>query len=193
MHVIGNVVHPGTYVGTALDPTSALIDAAGGLGENASRRDIRITRRNGEQRRVDLVRYERLGDLESNPPIVVGDVIFVPYAKTRVKVDGAVESPATYELVEGDTAGALIDIAGGMRRDARRDSIEVQSFLDDVRTEVRVIPLEPEGRSLALRDGDQVYIRFVTDYHPMNAVTLEGEFRHPGPYGSRRVWTVCPT
>ena len=183
VHVIGNVLHPGTYVGTALDPTSALIDAAGGLGENASLRDIRVTRRSGEQHRIDLVRYERLGDLESNPPILDGDVIFVPYAKTRLRVDGAVESPGIYEFIDGDTAGALIDIAGGMTRDARRDSIEVQRFLDDVRTEVLVIPLEPEGRALPLRDGDQVYIRFITDYHPMNAVNLEGEFRHPGPYG----------
>ena len=59
VHVTGNVIRPGTYVGTALDPTGALIEAAGGLGENASRRNIRVTRRNGEQRRVDLVRYER--------------------------------------------------------------------------------------------------------------------------------------
>lgn len=183
IHVAGNVIRPGTYVGTALDPTGTLIDAAGGLGENASRRNIRVTRRNGEQRRIDLVRYERLGDLEANPPILDGDVVFVPYAKTEVRIDGAVESPDTYELVDGDTAGSLIEIAGGMTRDARRDSIEVRRFVDDLHTEPLVVPLEPEGLGIGLRDGDQVYVRFVTEYRPMAAVTLEGELLHPGPYG----------
>jgi protein involved in polysaccharide export with SLBB domain len=183
VHVIGNVVHPGTYVGTALDPTSVLIDAAGGLAEGASRRDIRVTRRNGEVRRIDLVRYERLGDLSSNPPILDGDVVFVPFEKTRVRVDGAVESPDDYEVVDGDTVAGLIDIAGGMTRDARRDSVEVRRFVDDAHTESLLIPFDTEGRTLTLRDGDQVYVRFLPDYRPMAAVTLEGEFVHPGPYG----------
>lgn len=182
VHVTGNVTYPGTYAGTALDPASALIEAAGGLGPDASQRDIRVTRRNGEERHVDLVRYERLGDLASNPPILDGDVIFVPFMKTRVRIDGAVEAPGIYEFVPGDTLGTLLDIAGGPTRGARIDSVEVRRFLDDATTESDLKPLAA-SRSLPLRDGDQVYVRYLSDYRPMTMVTLEGEFLNAGPYG----------
>ncbi|MFN8177965.1 MAG: SLBB domain-containing protein [bacterium] len=185
VHVIGDVVRPGIYVGTALDPTGTMIEAAGGLGEDASRRNIRVTRRNGDERRIDLVRYERLGDLDANPPILDGDVIFVPFAKTQLQIDGAVESPGTYEFVDGDKAGDLIDIAGGLTRDASRDSIEVLRFDDGTRTQAFAVALEPDGRAMPLRDGDQVHVRFLRDYQPTTSVTLEGEFIHPGPYGIR--------
>lgn len=182
VHVTGNVSLPGTYIGTAMDPASTLVDMAGGLGAGASQRNIRITRRNGEQLRVDLLRYQRLGDLAANPPILDGDVLFVPFVKTRIRVDGAVESPALYEFVDGDTLGTLVDIAGGVTRDARTDSVEVRRFTDDVNTESLLLPLS-EARSLPLRDGDQVYVRYLTEHRPMTIVTLEGEFAHPGPYG----------
>jgi protein involved in polysaccharide export with SLBB domain len=183
VHVVGNVIRPGTYTGTALDPTSALIEASGGLGEDASRRNIRVTRLNGEERRVDLVRYERLGDLTANPPILDGDIIHVPFTKTRIRVDGAIEQPAVYEFVEGDTLEGLLRIAGGLTRDARTDSIEVRRFDDDLQTIELLVPLVEPALSMPLRDGDQLYVRFLSDQRPMTTVTLEGEFNYPGPYG----------
>lgn len=182
VHVVGQVAHPGTYTGTALDPTSSIIEAAGGISKDASRRNIKVTRRNGEVRRIDLVRYEQVGDLAANPPILDGDVIFVPFTKTRIRLDGAVERPAIYEFVEGDTLGSLLEIAGGLTSDARTDSIEVRRFVDDERTEELLLSLEA-GRSLPLQDGDQLYVRFLADHRPMTTVSLEGEFVHPGPYG----------
>lgn len=182
VHVTGNVGHPGSYVGSALDPASVLLDAAGGLAEGASRRDIRLIRRDGSVVRVDLVRYERLGDLAANPPILDGDVLHVPHAKTRVRVDGAVEQPDDYEFVPGDTLGLLLDIAGGLTADARTDSLEVRRFVDDSRTRADLLPLAMP-RSLPLQDGDQIYVRFLAEFRTMSTVTLEGEFVNPGPYG----------
>jgi protein involved in polysaccharide export with SLBB domain len=183
VNVIGNVVNPGTYVGTALDAASRLILAAGGLGENASRRNIRITRRSGASLRVDLTRYERLGDLSANPPIVDGDVIFVPYRKQEVLVDGGVESPGVYEFVAGDTVDALIQIAGGLTRDARGDTLEVQQFIDDRETREIPLAMDEAGLSWPLQDGDQVYVRRHTVFRPLQTVSLRGRFVYPGPYG----------
>jgi len=183
INVIGNVVNPGTYVGTALDATSTMILAAGGLGENASRRNIKITRNSGTALRVDLTRYERLGDLSANPPIIDGDVIFVPYRKAEILVDGGVESPGVYEFVEGDMVGALIEIAGGLTRDARRDSLEVQQFIDDRDTQDFTLAMDEAGLAWPLSDGDQVYVRRHTIFRPLQTVTLRGRFVYPGPYG----------
>ncbi|MBZ0269334.1 SLBB domain-containing protein [bacterium] len=183
IHVTGAVHAPGTYAGTAMDVVSAMIDAAGGEAPGASRREIRLRAREGGERRVDLVRYERLGDTEWNPPILDGDVIFVPYAKTEIHVAGAVEAPGAYEFVAGDTIESLLAIAGGLRRDARRDSLELRRFADDRLAMERVLPLSGGTMDLTLRDGDQVYVRFSDEFRDPQSVTIEGQVRFPGPFG----------
>jgi len=183
VHVTGAVAFPGTYEGTAEDVVGQMVAAAGGLAENGSSRRIRITHRGGEERFADLVRYERVGDAEANPPILDGDLIFVPYAKTQVSVEGAVERPGVYEFVEGDTIGSLLEIAGGPRRDARSDSLEVRRFLDAVVTRGEDLPLTAATRALPVGDGDQVYVRFGTETQEPVSVTVEGQVRFPGPYG----------
>jgi protein involved in polysaccharide export with SLBB domain len=185
IHVAGAVASPGTYTGTAMDVVSAIIDAAGGLAPGASRREIRLRAREGGDRRVDLVRYERLGDTDRNPPILDGDVIFVPYAKTEIHVDGAVEEPGPYEFVEGDTVESLLEIAGGLRRDAQRDSLELRRFADDRVAGEQVLPLNEATRGMTLRDGDQLYIRFAEEFRDPKSVTIDGQVRYPGPFGIR--------
>ncbi len=184
VNVTGNVVNPGTYVASALDPASLVIDVAGGTGPEAGRRNIEVRRRNGSVERLDLVRYERTGALDANPPILDGDVVFVPWTKETIVVDGAVESPDSYDFVAGDTVRTLLEIAGGLRRAARRDSVELRRFVDGRRTEKVVLSLDdPAGWDTPLRDGDQLYVRTTFDWKVAESVTLEGEFRFPGPYG----------
>ena len=184
VNVVGNVTRPGTYVGTALDPASRMIDLAGGTRPEAGRRNIEIRRRNGSTARLDLVRYERVGTLESNPPILDGDVLIVPWIKERVVVDGAVESPDTYELTVGDTIQSILEIAGGLRQAALRDSVELRRFVDARHTEQTMISLDDaSSSSTPLRDGDQVYVPSNNDWRVVEAVVVEGEVRFPGPYG----------
>lgn len=184
VNVVGNVLRPGTYVGTALDAASRMIELAGGAAAGAGRRNIEIRRRNGDTARLDLVRYERTGALDANPPILDGDVLVVPWEKSRVVVEGAVEVPGTYELCEGDTIGTMLEIAGGLRMDARPDSIELRRFTDSRRTDRMVLSLQAPGSlGTGLRDGDQIYVRAHHDWRVVEAVVLEGEFRFPGPYG----------
>jgi protein involved in polysaccharide export with SLBB domain len=158
--VLGNVLLPGEYTGTALDLAGEMIEMAGGLGEGASERNISIRRRGGGSDRVDLVRYRNAGDMDANPPILDGDVVFVPNAVALVEVDGAVSWPGTYEL-------------GLLRR-----------FVDSRTT--RSVPVDasdPESLRLPLSDGDQVYVRSETEWRESQRVFVEGEVAHPGPYG----------
>lgn len=183
VHVTGRVVQPGTYVGTAQDVIGTLIDAAGGLTHDASQRRIRITDRNGESRWADLVRYRQTGDRAANPAILDGALIFVPFRKSEVTIDGAVELPDTYEWVDGDTIGSMIEIAGGLRQDARTDSLEFRRLGDDGTAETSVVAFTDAIRSTPLRDGDQIHLRFRDDYHRLASVTIEGEVVSAGPYG----------
>jgi protein involved in polysaccharide export with SLBB domain len=182
--VLGNVALPGEYTGTALDLAGELIERAGGLGEGASSRNISLRRRAGGTERVDLVRYLNAGDTDANPPILDGDVVHVPNAVAFVEVDGAVSWPGTYELGPEDTVAGLLEIAGGFARGAVRDTLTLRRFADDrTTTSIAVQTSSREQMSMPLVDGDQLYVRSLTEWRRTQRVFVEGEAVHPGPYG----------
>jgi len=182
--VLGQVDSPGAYVGTAMDPASELIKKAGGLTAGASERNITITRRDGASVGVDLIRYRRTGDLSADPPVLDGDVIFVPQARSYVYVFGAVAQPGRYEFVEGETVGSLLEVAGGFTYAAVTDEVELREFVDDVHTDFRMLNLTAAGgTSCLLSDGDQVYVRSKNEWRRVTRVVVDGEVRNPGSYG----------
>ncbi len=184
VNVLGAVRDPGAYVGTALDPASVMIQEAGGLVAGASERNISVTRRGGERARVDIVRYRNAGDLSADPPILDGDVVFVPYAKAFVHVGGGVALPGTYEFVEGETVGSLVELAGGLVGGAARDTVEVRTFVDGQTTRSFEVDISrPDGRNFGLSDGDQVLVRVNPDWRVPRQVFVEGEVLYPGIYG----------
>lgn len=184
VNVLGLVESPGIYTGTALDPASELIEKAGGLADGASERNIFITRRDGESRRVDLTLYRNTGDLAANPPILDGDVIFVPAAREFVHVLGAVARPDRYEFVQGETVDELLELAGGFARGAVTDTVEIRTFVDGARTVSHLVSTDDPARTQRrLEDGDQVYVRFLNEWHRLRRVTVEGEAVNPGVYG----------
>lgn len=182
--ILGNVMVPGEYTGTALDLAGEMIDRAGGLGEGASSRNIVIRRGGGDEERVDLIRYRNTGDMSANPPILDGDVVFVPNAVAFVEVDGAVAWPDRYELGPDDTVADALEIAGGFARGAVTDTVLLHRYVGGRTTEARTIATgSHKSMRTPLVDGDQVYVRFVTEWRETQRVFVEGEVVHPGPYG----------
>lgn len=184
VNVLGAVRDPGPYVVTALSPASQLVRMAGGLIEGASERNIVISRRGGQRERLDMTRYHNTGDLGSDPPILDGDVIFVPHATAFVSVHGGVARPGEYELVEGETIASLIEVAGGFARGALADTVELTTFVDEsTRRSLLLDTTLPGARGHALRDGDQVVVRFDSDWRALTRVEVDGEVAFPGEYG----------
>jgi len=184
VNVLGAVAAPGEYSATALDLTSELVGKAGGLLSGGSDRNIVITRRDGSTARADLARYRNTGDIKSNPPVLDGDVIFVPFATLFVHAYGGVARPGRYELTDGETVGSLIALAGGFVRGAVTETVELRTFRDDVKTGARVVDLTgSDGAAVPLVDGDQVYVQQRSEWRVVRFVSAEGELVHPGVYG----------
>lgn len=184
VNVLGAVVSPGAYVATALSPASELVRMAGGLIEGASERNIAISRRGGDRDRLDLTRYRNTGDLSADPPILDGDVVFVPHATAFVSIHGGVARPDDYELVGGETVPSLIEVAGGLVRGAAADTVELSTYADDGTRASLLLDIGlPSGRAYALRDGDQVLVRFDPNWRALTRVVVEGEVAFPGEYG----------
>ncbi|RKY61223.1 MAG: hypothetical protein DRP95_03150 [Candidatus Latescibacterota bacterium] len=157
--------------------------------KKGSRRNIRIFRRNGDTLWVDLDRFLNLGDLNANPYLEAGDVIYVPPRGDVVHIYGAVKIGArtAYELRPGETVADLIELAGGLREDALPEA-ELVRFKDDGITKERytldlnkILHSNPKD-PFYLKPGDQIFIRHIPNWRPRAWVEVRGEVRKPGPY-----------
>jgi protein involved in polysaccharide export with SLBB domain len=183
VNVLGEVEAPGAYTVTALSPASELVGMAGGLMDGASRRNIVISRRGGARARLDLTRYENTGDLSADPPILDGDIVFVPHAVEFVGIYGGVARPGEYELTDGETIASLIEVAGGLARGAVSDTVEVSTNVGrTTRRSLLVDISSPEGSGRVLRDGDQIVVRYDPEWHSLARVVVEGAVAFPGEY-----------
>jgi len=193
VHVTGAVESPGHYEATGAMRVSALVELAGGVVENGSERRVRIVKADGSSRRVDLLSYAYLGDLDANPRVMEGAVIHVPYRDQLIEVRGAVNRPDEYELNASDTVGDLIRLAGGVTPDAELSTVELVRFSEeDPRLYSRIIldltldPDDGEGTSkdaaTPLRDGDRILVHSLEGWHRDARVEVRGEVNRPGTY-----------
>ncbi len=162
--------------------------------EAASKRNIIITRRNQKSTlRADIQKYELTGDLDANPYLQDGDVVFVPteqLAIGRVAIYGAVKSPGDFEFVPGDCVKDLLAMGSGFTVDADSSQIELVRFSSDYHSVNRSIlhldPTNPE-RTLdilktPLLPDDRLFIRAIPRYHNKIDIEISGEVKHPGYY-----------
>ncbi|MEZ4651697.1 MAG: SLBB domain-containing protein [Candidatus Eisenbacteria bacterium] len=187
VHVTGQVELPGGVLASAADRVLDAIALAGGSLDGAGLRRVLIKGANGTDRRADIFRYLRTGEIESNPPLRDGDIVVVPYRGPQVFLYGAVSEPGGYEFLENDTLAELVQLAGGMTEDADPDSVEVTRFVDGVRTERFYLSFqgreELEAASdFVLREGDQVQIRRNLNWHRRQIVEVRGEVKFPGTF-----------
>ncbi len=186
--VTGAVAHPGMVISTPLDRVSLAIRNAGGLLKNASRRSIELRREHGKTLPVDLLAYRRLGKLEANPFLRDGDVVWVPVARSRVAVTGAVLWSSEFEIRPHESVRDAIALAGGLAPNARADSIVLARFAPDNRTIRRICvtavnPNAPNfwGKVLVQPD-DRLLVHARNLYRQKRQVEIWGEVRFPGVY-----------
>ena len=79
----------------------------------ASLRDVSIRSLNGQSRVYDLFKAQRLGDLSQDPYLRPGDEITFNRVKRLVTINGEVERPGTYQLLDGENINELIEFYGG--------------------------------------------------------------------------------
>ncbi len=169
VHVVGSVKKPGIYSAHATDRLTKVLTEAGGRNVpdgkgngSGSLRKIEISRRGGEKLRADLLLYDLQGDTKNNPYLNDGDVIVVPYEGFVATIDGAVQRPGRYELVETKDIAELVKAAGGLRSTATRQlPIEVSRRIpgSDQLSQLR-FSLLPTGEPphIALASDDRVHI-----------------------------------
>ena len=97
--------------------------------------------------------------------------------KNIVSIDGAVNRPAKYEVLNGQNLDSIIFYANGITRTADRKNISLERILDG---SLKTIPVrnEIQFQSIEAEDGDLIYIR----EHPYREAKISGAVLKPGSY-----------
>jgi len=199
--VSGAVNNSGTHVVTANDRVSDAIFKAGGFEEIEEDEEIRdkkliakrnviLTRKNGDRVICDIQRYLITGDKSMNPLMLDGDIIHVPTIGDDIGVIslfGAFNKPDVFDYSPGDSLLELIELAGGFSTDADRTIVELVRFNADGKT-TRSIMLDVSMNSkinesnFKLNSDDIIFARFKHNFREKALVEVTGEVFFPGHY-----------
>lgn len=159
IHVLGEVVQPGTYRIIPSDRVSDAIKYAGGTTLHGSQRAIQL-RRQGNTQILDFFSYKYKGNLNSNPYLMENDVIFVPVKRGEIQVVGPVNRPGNYEISKKITLKETIGMAGGFATGlSLQEPIRVIRYNSDEKKEVVEVRNSPdEIAHLMIQKGDVVVI-----------------------------------
>ena len=115
--IYGEVGVQGGFTLSALNTAFNALAAAGGLTEMGSIRNIQLSR-GGKTSKLDLYAYMTKPETKASYDLQNNDVLFVPVAQKIVTLQGAVNRPMRYELLERETLKDLIEYAGGLKYNA---------------------------------------------------------------------------
>jgi protein involved in polysaccharide export with SLBB domain len=189
--VVGDVVTPGAYRISSAGTAMTALYAAGGPTERGSLRKIEVRRAGKVVATMDAYDYLLRGDASQDVRLQQGDVLFVPIAGPRVRVDGQVIRPATYELTGREQLADVLRIAGGFRVTAVSQRVLVErvlpasarSGLGANRTSIDVaLGADGTAPSFAVVNGDVVRVGRIDD-RVRNRITVAGHVFNPGAQG----------
>ncbi len=166
--VFGGVQKPGMVTVYPLSRVSDVLAVSGRL-PGGTYRQVSLIR--GDKKIViDLLKYSGEGASEENPYLEPGDKIYVPQAQVTVTLTGEVKFPGPYELIPGETLGALLAYAGGTLPDARTTSVEIVRINPDGSTTQKILDVASQA-STALVDADRVRVPSIVENGDMVLVT----------------------
>jgi protein involved in polysaccharide export with SLBB domain len=170
--ISGLVKAPGLYNLTSFSTIKDALLQTGGILENGSYRDI-VLKRNGKViKHFDLYQLIRYGDSSSDMLLQNGDIIVITPAKKLVKLYGAVNVPAIYELKDNENFISLIKFASGLKPNGDQHNVRLKRYLNNRKIKVSSIALVTLYKMLP-KDGDEVTV-FEISPQMAKSVTLEG-------------------
>ena len=177
--VLGEVKKPGAYALSSLSSVTHALFNSSGITEMGSLRNIQVKRSGKEVAKLDLYNLITKGDSSGDVSLRSGDVVFVPAAKNRVTILGAVSRKGIYELAEGEGINELVFYSGGFQANAVKNKILVERFLSGNKKVIHQIDKNQLDSNFVLQNGDEVKVP--TSSELINEkITLVGAVSQPG-------------
>ncbi|MEO5891597.1 MAG: SLBB domain-containing protein [Ferruginibacter sp.] len=177
--VIGESKKPGSYTVSSLTTLFNLLYLCGGPSDFGSYRKIELIRGNQLKRTVDLYGFLTKGDQKDNVLLQEGDVVRIPYYKTRIILNGNVKHKGKYELVEGETFENVLQFSGGFADDAYKAGITIYQLTENER---KITDLARDRfNSYKPSSSDSIVVGKLLDNYE-NKLTIKGAIMRPGDY-----------
>lgn len=189
--LLGDVKAPGAYTVPALTTLGNALLTAGGVRPNGSLRRIELRRGGKTLTRFDLYDVLLKGETRTDLRLQPSDVIFVPPVGKRVAIEGDVNRPAIYELLNETTAADILKLSGGLLPTANPDAAKLYRVLpkNDARQVISVSLGDDRASAVRLADGD--ILNIPASLHAVRgSVELVGAVQRPGVYGWRPGMTL---
>jgi protein involved in polysaccharide export with SLBB domain len=136
----------------------------------ASIRDISIKSSNGQTRVYDLFKAQRYGDVNQDPYLRPGDVITFNRIKRVVTINGAVERPGTYQLLDGENIKELIEIYGrGFTPIADKTRLEMVRLINstEISGDKKFLTENDLANNYVLEHYDVITVPMITQLQPV--------------------------
>ncbi len=187
VYVVGEARLPGKYTVSSLTSFVNALFATGGPNGNGSVRRVQLIREGAVVAEIDLYEFISAGHTNGDVPLLPGDTLLYPVARSRVALLGDVHTEAVFELKSPEESlGDLLKLAGGIPVTAtqRRATLERIDPHERMARTVVTLALDDAGLQTPLRDGD-IATLFPISPAFSNAVTLRGNVAVPGRYAFR--------
>lgn len=183
VNIVGEVKLPGTYQIPAINSVYNAVNAANGITDIGSVRDIQVRRDGKTIKRFDV--YEFLFNPLSmqNFYLQKGDFIYVSTQNKLIKINGAVRRPAKYELLKNENLNEIIRFAGGLSADAYVKSFQITRTTGNT-TQIIDVNYEDvlnSNSNYPLIDGDIINVTTIPGGIE-NYININGLVRFPGKY-----------
>ncbi|NOX38935.1 MAG: hypothetical protein GXO78_15510 [Calditrichaeota bacterium] len=176
--VVGEIENPGTYYLRASDRVSDAIQLAGGLTNWGDDTRIQVRHYNGRVDTINISEFYLTGNLNENPHLNGGDVIYVPpidLKENYVIIEGNVGSQGVYQILPNET---LYEFLTRLQAINRRSDIEnIVLIRGTEKKYYNLLKSETRARVEMLQTGDRIIIPSTREM-----VYVKGEVTQPGPY-----------
>ena len=163
--ILGEVGHPGVF---AYRTNMRLLDAlttAGGILPSGNKRQVRILRGNGPERRSIFINVEDVmasGDVKKDFVLEPGDLVEVTKGTNGITIFGEVERPGTFDYIYDMRILDLAALCGGFKDGASQDRIKLIRG-EPPNTQITTIYFSrvlknKKDANISLKPGDIIYV-----------------------------------
>ena len=183
--VVGPALRPGVYTLASQSTLLSAVVMAGGPSPSGSMRKVLLRRDGKVISELDIYEFLVQGDKSKDVQLAAGDVVVFQSGGARVALNGALDTPAIYELKGAqEPVREVLRYAGGtpLLANPNRAQLErVDTTQPKAARFVEEFRLDANGAQKPLRDGDILTLLAISPQFA-NAVTLRGHVAQPLRY-----------
>jgi protein involved in polysaccharide export with SLBB domain len=191
VNIVGEVLKPGSYNFPAINSAFNALIVAGGPSNIGTLRNIQIKRNGKLLKSLDV--YAFLNDANAGQDFFLeeNDYIIVGSAQKVVKLSGAIQRPANFELLPNENLADVIQYSGGFTANAYANALQVRRIENK---EIKLIDvnfdsLQKINKDFTLKNGDEILVRSSVN-EVLNKVSVQGAINFPGEYHFNKASTV---